>query len=219
MPIYKLNAIVEPEPGRFFIPWFESTDILNFDGDKEVVKWHKWFEFAKWAFANSDSASLAYAFDEEQMEKIVEAFNRSTPSDWEELIASAGLEDTTPENFVTTSGKKVHFEALHIEISTLGFLEGGPLIRREIILKRLSQTIRGKFGYTGLLLREPPAGPLPKYAFFASFHCYEPIKPGSDCSSLTIVWFADSLPVDLSKELRTQFQDVNWERHAKDGSV
>lgn len=120
-------------------------------------------------------------------------------------------------NFITTSGKRVQFEALHIELSLIGFFEGDPLYIREKILGSLRKTIDRKFGNTGLLLIDPPPGPLPLYTFFASFQCNEPIQPGNDCSSLTLVWFADDFPSDLTKELCSRFQGIDWESHAKDG--
>ena len=120
-------------------------------------------------------------------------------------------------SFITSSGKRVHLEALHIELSLIGFMEGDPLYIREEILGRLQKTIDRKLGNTGLLLVEPPPGPLPLYTLYASFHCPEPIQSGNDCSSLTLVWFSDSLPSDLQQELRTRFKDVNWEAYAKDG--
>ena len=121
-------------------------------------------------------------------------------------------------SFSTISGRKVHFEAFHIEESTLGWMEGSLFLHRDHTLERLSKIVERRIGTTtGLLLQEPPPGPLPAFLCMACFHCHEPIQPDNDCSSLTLVWFSDSLSSDLEQELRLRFKDVNWEAHAKDG--
>jgi len=120
-------------------------------------------------------------------------------------------------SFSTTSGRKVHFESLSIEESTLGWMEGSLFLHREHTLERLTKTASREFGVAGILLQEPPPGPLPAFMCRASFHCNEPIQPENDCSSLDLVWFSDSLPSDLQQELRSRFKDVNWEAYAKDG--
>lgn len=119
--------------------------------------------------------------------------------------------------FTTSSGRHVSFEALHIEVSTLGWLEGDLLIHRERFLERLPKTIERKFGRTGMLLVEPPPGPLPTYVFNAQFHSEEPVHKGADCSSLTLVWFTETMPADLRSELQSRFSDIDWESHAEDG--
>jgi Protein of unknown function (DUF3293) len=120
-------------------------------------------------------------------------------------------------SFLTTSGRKVHFESLSIEESNLGWMEGSLFLHREHTLERLTKTAEREFGVAGILLQEPPPGPLPAFKYRASFHCNEPIEPENDCSSLDLVWFSDSLPSDLQLELRSRFKDVNWEAYAKDG--
>jgi len=126
-------------------------------------------------------------------------------------------EQANLEDFLTSSGRKVRFESLHIEISTLGWMEGSLLLHREHTLERLPKTVERRFGNTGLFLYEPPSGRLPAYTLMACFHCLDPIQADFDCSSLTLVWFSDALPSDLQQELRSRFKDVNWEAHAKDG--
>lgn len=118
--------------------------------------------------------------------------------------------------FTTSSGRRVEFEALHVELSTLGWLEGDLLLQRESFLEKLPKTIDRKFGRTGLQLQEPSPEPLPAYVFHAQFHSGEPVREG-DCSSLTLVWFAESLPTDLPGELRERFKVVDWEAYAADG--
>ena len=120
-------------------------------------------------------------------------------------------------SFSTTSGRKVHFESLSIEESTLGWMEGSLFLHREHTLERLTKAAESESRVAGILLQEPPHGPLPAFKCRASFHCNEPIEPENDCSSLDLVWFSDSLPTDLQQELRSRFKDVNWEAHAKDG--
>lgn len=120
--------------------------------------------------------------------------------------------------FITTSGRRAEFEAIAIEISLFGVLEGDPLFLRDHLLERMPETVRRKFGNTGLLLKEPPPGPLPGFAFFAYF-CASPIDEEFDGSALTIVWYSDSIPSDIGSELLLQFQGVDWEKHATDGNV
>lgn len=120
-------------------------------------------------------------------------------------------------SFITSSGRKVYFEQLHVRSSSLGFLEGSAETIRTEVLRRLPDEVARTYGRTGLLVREPTAGPLPSYTFFLQLHSYTPVKPGADCSSLVVVWFSDALPDSLSAELATQLQGVEWERYAKDG--
>ena len=124
-----------------------------------------------------------------------------------------------PEEFTSNSSKRLKFEALHIELSLLGWLEGDLLFIREKRLSRLEEQVESKFGNSGLLLSEPPPGSLPLYIFYASLVCDEAKQPGYDCSSLTLVWFADSLPADVSKELSARCQNIDWESHAKNGII
>src|SRR5687768_6009711 len=121
------------------------------------------------------------------------------------------------KSFTTSSGRKVYFEQLHIRRSSLGFLEGSAAAIRTEVLRRLPAEVTRTFGQTGLLLREPPDGPLPAFTFFVQLHSYTPVKPGADCSSLVVVWFADALPDCLPAELAAQLQGIQWETYAKDG--
>jgi len=120
--------------------------------------------------------------------------------------------------FTSSSGRKLFFEQLHIELSGLGFLEGKPELIRAEVLRMIPGRISRKYGNTGLLLREPPAGQLPRFTFFAQLHSHAPIKPGFDCSSMVVVWFAEALPGHLATELAAQINGIDWERHAKDGN-
>ena len=44
--IDKLYAVVEPEPGAFYRPWFQNSENLKMDGNVEVKQGHPSFEFA-----------------------------------------------------------------------------------------------------------------------------------------------------------------------------
>jgi hypothetical protein len=122
------------------------------------------------------------------------------------------------QSFTTSSGRRVVFEQLHIRTSTLDFLGGSPERIRSEVLSRLPDEIAHTYGQTGLLVREPAAGSLPTYTFVVHLYSYTPVKPGADCSSLVVVWFANDLPDSLSAELAAQLQGVEWERYAEDGS-
>jgi hypothetical protein len=122
------------------------------------------------------------------------------------------------QSFTTSSGRKVYFEQLRIRASALGFLEGSAASIRSEVLRSLPEEVSRTYGQTGLLLREPPAGPLPAFTFFVQLASYTPVVPGADCSSLVVVWFADALPDCLPAELGTQLQGIEWERYAKDGN-
>ena len=61
-------------------------------------------------------------------------------------------------SFITSSGRKVYFEQLHVRTSTLGFLEGSAEAIRTEVLRRLPDEVARTYGRTGLLLREPAAG-------------------------------------------------------------
>jgi hypothetical protein len=119
------------------------------------------------------------------------------------------------QSFTTASGRKVYFEQLHIRRSSLCFLAGSAETIRSEVLRRLPDEAECKFGQSGLLLREPPAGRLPIFTFLAELDG-SPIKPGFDCSSLVVVWFADALPDSLSAELTRQIEGIEWEKYARD---
>ena len=90
--IYKLYAVVEPEPGTYYIPWFQNTETMMMDGDEEVKEGHKWFQLAKWAKENRDSARSFDFYHNEDMEKVVMAFDEKRPESWEDLTSRAGVE-------------------------------------------------------------------------------------------------------------------------------
>jgi hypothetical protein len=89
--IYKLYAVWEPEAGRFLIPWYQNTETMFMDGDKEVKESHEWFQLAKWAKENRDSARSFDFYHDEDMEKLLVAFNQKAPESWEDLTSRAGV--------------------------------------------------------------------------------------------------------------------------------
>jgi hypothetical protein len=90
--IYKLYAVVEPEMGIFYIPWFKNTGTLMMDGDEEVKEGHPWLEIAKWAKENRETARSFDFYHDEDMDKILAAFNVKRPESWEDLTSRAGVE-------------------------------------------------------------------------------------------------------------------------------
>ncbi|MFZ0615080.1 MAG: hypothetical protein WAN16_01335, partial [Chthoniobacterales bacterium] len=76
MQIFKLYAVVEPEPGTFYIPWFQNTETLMMDGDEKVEEDHKWFQLAKWAKENRQTARSFDFYHDQDMEKVLMAFNQ-----------------------------------------------------------------------------------------------------------------------------------------------
>ena len=90
--IYKLYAVIEPEPGTLYIPWFQNTETMFMDGDEKVQQGHKWFELAKWAKENRESARSCDFYHDEDMGKLLVAFNEKKPESWEDLTARAGVE-------------------------------------------------------------------------------------------------------------------------------
>lgn len=62
------------------------------DGDEEVKEGHKWFELAKWAKENRQAARSIDFYHEEDMGKLLEAFNQKRPESWEDLTSRSGVE-------------------------------------------------------------------------------------------------------------------------------
>ena len=114
-------------------------------------------------------------------------------------------------------GYAVKFEQIEIEVSLLGYLEGDPLYIREKILNE-DIPRRFKNQTSGLILKVPPPGQLPEYAFFVHLISSKLVsqEPYMDYSSLVMVWFQDELPVNLPEALQSQIGEVDWATHAKD---
>jgi hypothetical protein len=61
------------------------------DGDEEVKEGHKWFELAKWAKENRQAARSFDFYHDEDMGKLLEAFNQKRPESWEDLTSGRFL--------------------------------------------------------------------------------------------------------------------------------
>ena len=71
--------------------------------------------------------------------------------------------------FEVSSHRQVSFEQLHIELSTLGFLEGRFDVIRTKVIAGVPRRARQLFGEgIGLQVLPPPDGELPTYLMFAS---------------------------------------------------
>ncbi len=120
-------------------------------------------------------------------------------------------------NLKSKDGFAVKLEQIEIELSLLSYLEGEPLYIRE---KILNEDIPRRFENRncGLLVKVPPQGQLPEYAFFMHLISSKLVsqEPYMDYSSLVMVWFQDELPVNLPQALQDQIGEVDWATHAKD---
>jgi hypothetical protein len=121
-------------------------------------------------------------------------------------------------SIITKSRRRVYLRQMEIRVSTLDYLAGDPLKIRAHVLEQMPNRVKDKYGQTtGLLLNEPPPGPLPTYAFFVLLRSLEPVKPSADFSSLVVVWFEDSLPENVPAVLAARLDGIDWEKHAVDG--
>ena len=89
--IYKLYAAIEPEPGTIYIPWFLHTDTIRMHGDLGLTQGESWFELAKWAKEHRDTSRASDMYHEEDMEKLLAAFNQKRPLSWDDLTSRAGV--------------------------------------------------------------------------------------------------------------------------------
>jgi hypothetical protein len=122
-------------------------------------------------------------------------------------------------SFLIAAGPKsypIFLDRLHINRTWRGVLEGTQAGVRWVTLHRLPETVTHIFGPSGLFVHEPPDGLIPAYTMFAEFCSYTPIKPEFDFSSLVLVWFADSLPENVTSDLAIQINGIEWEKYAKD---
>lgn len=123
----------------------------------------------------------------------------------------------TEPPFTTGCGRQVYLERLDIRTTTLGILEGSAESIRAEVLQRIPGEVSNGYGHTGLLLHEPPPGPLPSLTYFMQLHSAVALAPEGDFSSLVVVWLADALPADLQADLEAQVQLIEWEQWARDG--
>ncbi len=115
------------------------------------------------------------------------------------------------------SGREVSLRQLHVELSTLGVLEGRFEFIRQQVIEFAPRRAMGLFGADiGLCLMPPPPGELPTYLFFADLVSFEPVHDGA-FSSLAVCWFVDTLPADLVAHLAETLRAVDWDALAVDG--
>ncbi|WP_213957116.1 hypothetical protein [Variovorax sp. dw_954] len=117
------------------------------------------------------------------------------------------------------SGRVVLVEQVHIELSTLGVLEGSFETVRQQVLADLPNRARTLFpGTAGLSIAPVGAGELPVYTVFIALHSDEPLGDG-DFSSLVHCWMTDQLPSDLPSHIEAAIRPIEWDRWAADGLV
>jgi hypothetical protein len=117
------------------------------------------------------------------------------------------------------SARVVLVEQFHIELSTLGVLEGTFETVRQLVLADLPDRARTLFpGTTGLSIAPPGAGELPLYTVFVALHSDEPVSSG-DFSSMVHCWMIDQLPTDLPDHIEANVRNIEWDRWAVDGFV
>lgn len=116
-------------------------------------------------------------------------------------------------------GRKVTIEQIHIELTTLGVLEGRFEDIRKHVLAELPDRVRALFpgewrAFSGHF--DPPAHELPAYIISTSLISLEPVADG-DFSSLVHSWLADELTGDLIEHIKSQIRSIPWESVATDG--
>jgi hypothetical protein len=114
------------------------------------------------------------------------------------------------------SGRKVKLEVFHMQTLDLGWLFGTPELIRRDVLKKMHNQVSPLFGNSGVLMREPPPGPLPLFTCIAALES-APLQAEAHVSSLGVCCFTDSLPNDLRSHIVSHIEDVDWDRFAKDG--
>lgn len=91
------------------------------------------------------------------------------------------------------------------------------------IIERLPGRARRLFPWgneNGVFVKPVPGDELPAYAFMVHLLCYEPVSGGdSDMSSLIVCWLGDDSETSLPELIGREICDVDWDKHAVDGSV
>jgi hypothetical protein len=122
--------------------------------------------------------------------------------------------------FRTSSGRSVHVSAVHVELFDRGYFEGRPEVIRSQVLASLPDRVRRLFpDEEGILVSacEGPANEYPPWVVVSEFDCDAPVGPHAECSSLTVVWFAEGLSWSIPKFISARIGAVDWEAHAVDG--
>lgn len=117
------------------------------------------------------------------------------------------------------SGRVVLVEQVHIELSTLGILEGKFESVRQQVLSDLPDRARALFpGAQGLNIAPIGTNSLPLYTVFVALHSDLPLGDG-DFSSMVHCWMTDELPTDLHGHIEENVRSIEWDRWAADGFV
>lgn len=117
------------------------------------------------------------------------------------------------------SGRVVLVEQVHIELSTLGILEGKFESVRQQALSYLPNRAQALFpGALALNIAPIGTNSLPLYTVFVGLHSDSPLGDG-DFSSMVHCWMTDQLPTDLPGHIEENVRSIEWDRWAADGFV
>lgn len=117
------------------------------------------------------------------------------------------------------SGRVVLVEQFHIELSTLGVLEGTFEAVRRQVLSDLPNRARALFpGTEGLGIAPAGTNELLMYTVFVALYSDLPLGDG-DFSSMVHCWMTDQIPTDLPGHIEENVRSIEWDRWATDGFV
>ena len=126
----------------------------------------------------------------------------------------------TTVDLMTTTGRKVHFDALRIADSRIYVVYSKPDIapqtERDDAVRWLTMVAAQRYKQKVVML-PPPPDRLPSYTLFGQFSSKTPVTEG-DQSHLVVVWFEDQLPNDIPAMLKSVLHRVNWDRSAVDSN-
>ena len=118
-----------------------------------------------------------------------------------------------PLSFSHPSGRTVRVDAVKIDRTYAGVLEGRPTPSQ---ILAAFQMVREKAWGPRATLQLPPTvtdGRLPEFQVAVWLNSYEEIRDGCG-SELVLVWYTDS--PDLIKDLEKLLPTVDWNAHAAD---
>ena len=115
--------------------------------------------------------------------------------------------------FTLADNRQIHLEWIRISQTFLGFFEGSPSVCSEHIREELRQ----KAELRGWQVIDTHGDVLPKFQCIASLKSYRQVRTG-DYSYLDVCWFVDRLDANIGELLAQLLPQVDWERHALDGS-
>ena len=125
--------------------------------------------------------------------------------------------------FTLSCGVVVELSAMYSENTYAGWLEGFPSSEHNAdILARALTRMDAMWGKRATHLIQPTMSEfigrpvLPSYTHFAELNSYEGIAPGSDGSSLVVIWLSDMAPdLSLPEVIKLAVADVPWREVAK----